>query len=66
MIAAIERAGLAWPHHFDGKGWENEIAQRFGIRSIPSTWLFDKQGKLRTTGLRGQELEAGVERLLRE
>jgi thiol-disulfide isomerase/thioredoxin len=66
MEGAIQRAGLSWPHHFDGKGWENEIAQRFGIRSIPATWLFDKQGKLREIGLRGEELEPGVERLLRE
>jgi hypothetical protein len=28
--------------------------------------LFDKQGKLREVGLRGQELENGVERLLKE
>jgi thiol-disulfide isomerase/thioredoxin len=66
MQKAIERLGLPWAQHFDGKGWENEIAQRFGIRSIPATWLFDKQGKLRTTGLRGQELEPGVEQLLKE
>jgi thiol-disulfide isomerase/thioredoxin len=66
MEGAIQRVGLTWPQHFDGKGWGNEIAQRFGIRSIPATWLFDKQGKLREIGLRGQELESGVERLLRE
>lgn len=66
MEAAAKRAGMTWPQHFDGKGWQNEIAQRFGIRSIPSTWLFDKQGRLRETGLRGQELEARIENLLRE
>ena len=66
MEAALKRAGMSWPQHFDGKGWQSEIAQRFGIQSIPSTWLFDKQGKLRETGLRGQELEARIENLLKE
>jgi thiol-disulfide isomerase/thioredoxin len=66
METAIKRAGMTWPQHFDGKGWQNEIAQRFGIQSIPATWLFDRQGKLRELGLRGKELEARVENLLKE
>jgi thiol-disulfide isomerase/thioredoxin len=64
--SAVERLRMAWPHHFDGKGWENEIARKFGIRSIPSTWLFDRKGKLRETGLRGEELGRRVEVLLEE
>jgi thiol-disulfide isomerase/thioredoxin len=66
MDTAIGKTGMTWKQNFDGKGWQNELAQRFGIRSIPATWLFDKQGKLREIGLRGQELENGVERLLKE
>lgn len=66
MEAAQKSTGMIWPQHHDGKGWQNEIAQRFGIRSIPATWLFDKKGKLREIGLRGQELEARIEHLLRE
>ena len=66
MESALKSAGMTWPQHFDGKGWQSEIAQRFGIRAIPATWLFDKQGKLRETGLRGQELEARIENLLKE
>ncbi len=66
METAAKGAGMTWPQHFDGKAWESELAQRFGIRSIPATWLFDKQGKLREIGLRGEELEARIENLLRE
>jgi thiol-disulfide isomerase/thioredoxin len=66
MDGAIEKSGMTWKQSFDGNGWQNAVAQRFGIRSIPATWLFDKQGKLREVGLRGQELENGVERLLKE
>jgi thiol-disulfide isomerase/thioredoxin len=66
MESALKSAGMTWPQHFDGKGWQTDIAQRFGVRAIPSTWLFDKQGKLREHDLRGQELEARIENLLKE
>jgi hypothetical protein len=66
METALKKADMTWPQSFDGKGWQTEIAVRFGVRSIPSTWLFDKKGKLREHGLRGQELEARIENLLKE
>jgi thiol-disulfide isomerase/thioredoxin len=66
MESALKSAGMTWPQHFDGKAWQTDIAQRFGVRAIPSTWLFDKQGKLREHDLRGQELEARIENLLKE
>ncbi len=66
MEGAMEKTGMTWKQHHDGKGWKNEIAQRFGIHSIPAAWLFDKQGKLREVGLRGEELQNGIERLLKE
>ena len=41
--------GMDWPQYFDGKGWSNDIATRFGIHSIPTMWLLDKNGKLDDT-----------------
>jgi thiol-disulfide isomerase/thioredoxin len=66
MESAIKSTGMTWPQQFDGKSIENEIAQRFGIQMLPSTWLFDKTGKLREADLRGPELEFRIENLLRE
>lgn len=54
---------MTWPQYFDGKGWDNEISTRFGIRSVPTMWLVDKEGKLATTNARSN-LEAQVEALL--
>ena len=39
--------------YFDGKGWENEFGQKYGIRSIPSMWLVDKKGNLVDMEARG-------------
>jgi thiol-disulfide isomerase/thioredoxin len=66
MKKAIESAKLDWPHHFDGKGWQNKIAQKFGVESIPSVWLFDKSGKLHAEGLHGEQLEAAIKKLLEQ
>ncbi|MEY4299053.1 MAG: hypothetical protein RIR25_289 [Verrucomicrobiota bacterium] len=37
---------MTWPQFFDGKGWDNEIAKRFSIKSVPTMWLLDREGKL--------------------
>jgi thiol-disulfide isomerase/thioredoxin len=61
----IAKEGMAWPQYFDGKGWENKIAQDYGIRSIPAMWLVDKKGNLRDLNARGG-LEEKVGKLLAE
>jgi len=55
---------MPWPQYVDGKGGENELAQRFGIRSIPATFLVGKGGKIIASNLRGPALEAEIEKAL--
>ena len=61
----ISEKELPWPQHFDGKGWENKFAVRYGIFSIPTMWLVDKAGNLRNTEARF-ELESQVAALVDE
>lgn len=56
----IQKNDVPWPQYFDGKGWDNEIAVRFDIHSIPSTFLLDRQGIVRYVNLRGSALERAV------
>ncbi len=56
--------GMPWPQYFDGKGWENAIAGKYGISGIPATFLIGKDGKIVATDLRGPALEAHLEKLL--
>ena len=42
----IEEHEIPWPQIFDGKGWQTELAQYFGINGIPSQWLIDRDGKI--------------------
>ena len=60
----IKSNEMPWPQYFDGKGWANEIAQRFGIGSIPATFLIGKDGKVVASNLRGEALEEAVTKAL--
>jgi len=61
----VKEKGMAWPQYFDGKGWQNKFGQQFGINSIPTMWLVDKQGNLRDMNAR-DGLEERVAKLLAE
>jgi thiol-disulfide isomerase/thioredoxin len=50
---------MTWPQFFDGKGWENEMAKRFKIQTVPTMWLLDREGKLIDANPRGR-LEQAV------
>jgi thiol-disulfide isomerase/thioredoxin len=67
--AALEKTlkekEMTWPQYFDGKQWQNKYGQEFGINSIPTMWLIDKQGNLRDIEARGA-LEEKVTKLLAE
>ncbi|MEO6053976.1 MAG: TlpA disulfide reductase family protein [Chthoniobacterales bacterium] len=43
---------IQWPTYFDGKGWETPIARQLGINALPTLWLLDKKGNLRTLNAR--------------
>jgi hypothetical protein len=57
---------MTWPQYFDGKGWGNAVSSRYGISSIPSAWLVDKKGLVRSTEARGADLAQQVKTLLAE
>ena len=66
MEAALQKQHMTWTQYFDGAGWENKISKPYGITAIPATWLIDKKGMLREQGVRGEELQKAVEKLLAE
>jgi len=61
----VKEKGMEWPQYFDGKGWQNEIAVKYGIQSIPAMWLLNKKGMVVSTDARGH-LEETVTKLLAE
>jgi thiol-disulfide isomerase/thioredoxin len=56
LLAFIKENNMTWPQYFDGQGWSNKLAVKYGIESIPMTFLLDGNGKIIGKDLRGQEL----------
>ena len=65
MLAFTQENGMPWPQYYDGMGWKNPYAAKYGIRSIPTMFLLDQDGKVVSTNARGEKLEAEVKRLLK-
>ena len=59
----VQSHDMPWPQYFDGKTWENKFGVQYAIDSIPTMWLVDKNGNLRTENARGNLAES-VEKLL--
>lgn len=60
----IKQKNMTWPQLFDGLGWQNKLAQRYGVQSIPATYLLDREGKIIAKDLRGEALEEAVGKAL--
>jgi peroxiredoxin len=63
-VAAIKTDGLEWPQVSDLKYWNNDVAKLYDIRSVPSNFLIDPQGKVIAINLRGEELQAKLKEIL--
>ena len=64
---AIEADKLVWPNHVsDLKKWQSQAAAMYGVRSIPSTFLLDKEGRIVQRDLRGADLERAVKQLVEQ
>jgi peroxiredoxin len=60
----IKEKGMTWAQYFDGQGWQNKLAQEYGVNSIPSTYLLDGTGKIIGKDLRGEALGETVAKAL--
>jgi thiol-disulfide isomerase/thioredoxin len=59
--------GMTWPQVYDGKAWDAEVAQRYGIEGIPAAYLVDGDtGEILAAGesLRGDQLDKTLQAAL--
>lgn len=63
---AIAKDKLTWKHVSDLKGWKNQVAKQYSVRSIPHTILLDKDGRILARNLRGADLDAKLKELFGE
>jgi peroxiredoxin len=55
---------MTWPQFCDGKYWQNKLAVKYGVDSIPATYLLDGQGIIIGKDLRGEDLDQAVAKAL--
>jgi len=64
LTSFMEAKKMTWQQYFDGKGWGNKLAGKYGVSSIPATFLLDREGKIIAKNMRGEALETEVAKLL--
>jgi peroxiredoxin len=64
-LKAIQDDQLTWTQVSDLHGWQNEVAKRYGVQSIPQNFLIDPTGKIVATNLHGAELEAKLAQFIK-
>jgi hypothetical protein len=65
LSSYMQTRKITWPVACDGQGWEGSLVRSLGINGLPTVWLLDKQGRLRS--LNGLEAtESQVRQLLNE
>ena len=63
-VQAAEENLLSYPHVFDGKGWENEVASLYRVHGIPKTYLLNADLNIVAKDLRGARLESRLVEML--
>jgi peroxiredoxin len=61
---AIAADKLTWPQVSNLKYWNDPVAKKYNVQSIPATFILDATGKIVARDLRGEELKAKVIELL--
>jgi peroxiredoxin len=64
-VKAIQDDKMSWTQVSDLRGFDNEVAKRYGIQSIPQNFLIDPTGKIVATNLRGEDLEATLAKFIK-
>ena len=64
-LQAIAQDQLTWTQVSELSGWDGKVAAQFGIQSIPSNFLLDKEGRIIGKDLREAELMNKLDELFK-
>ncbi len=60
----LRRQQIGWPQLHDGRGVAGPIAERFGVSTVPRTFLVDRSGQIVGVDLEGEVLLAALSALV--
>jgi hypothetical protein len=63
----LEEEQITWRSFWNGpEGTQGPISSRWNVRSWPTIYVLDHQGRIRFKGVRGEDMDAAVDQLLAE
>jgi thiol-disulfide isomerase/thioredoxin len=65
LVSWLNRQQVTWTTIHDRRGYSGELAQQFKVMSLPTTYVFDANGKMVAANVRGERLIQTVAELLR-
>ena len=60
----LQRQAITWPQVREAGGYDSPLARHFDVDAIPASYLYDRDGRLLATQVRGEQLETRVAALL--
>ncbi|MDF9826698.1 peroxiredoxin [Ereboglobus sp. PH5-10] len=64
LRAFIAKNNMPWRQACDGKSWDGGLVEKYGVLSIPTTFLLDREGRIIAKNLHGDELDKQVRKAL--
>ncbi len=61
----VASQGVTWPQYYQGEGWKSPFSRSWGINELPTIFLIDHEGRVRSTDAR-ERLEPWIQQLLDE
>jgi peroxiredoxin len=62
----IKENQMNWVQVADGKFWDNDVAVRYGIESIPSMWVINRNGIIIGKNIAHDELDATITKAIQQ
>jgi thiol-disulfide isomerase/thioredoxin len=62
LTAFIATNKMPWPQYYDGKHWQTDLAVKYGMNEIPTSYLLDGAGKIIALSPRGPQLAPAIEK----
>jgi peroxiredoxin len=60
LASFTKEKNMTWVQYFDGLVWQNKLTVKYGVNSIPATFLLDGQGTIIGKDLRGKDLDKAI------
>ena len=64
LVSWLNRQQVTWTQIHDRRGYSGELAQQFKVVMLPTTYVFDAEGRMVAANVRGERLIETVAKLL--